>query len=62
MSPRITQPKNYVPRSKGVTCSPFTDTQTDTQTGGRTHRVTTEGILSVFQDFPSTYHQGSAQL
>ena len=27
-----------------------------------THRVTTEGTLSGFQDFfPSTYHQGSAQ-
>ena len=27
--PRITQPKNEVPMSKGVTCSPRTDGQTD---------------------------------
>ena len=44
---RITQPKNCVPRSKGVTCSPFTDGQTHRQT----HRVTTEGTLLGFQDF-----------
>ena len=55
---RTTQPKNCVPRSKGVTCSPFTDRHTD----GRTHRVTTKGTLSGFQDFfPSTYHQGLPQ-
>merc|ERR1711963_979824 len=48
---RITQPKYCVPRSKGVTCSPFTDTQTDRQTDRQTHRVTTEGTLSGFQDF-----------
>ena len=29
--PRITQPKNQLPRSKGVTCSPRTDGQTDGQ-------------------------------
>ena len=39
--PRITQPKNLVPRSKGVPCSPFTHID----------RVTTEGTLSGFQGF-----------
>ena len=40
MSQGSLSPKN---RSKGVTCSSFTDR--------RTHRVTTEGTLSGFQDF-----------
>ena len=39
-----------------------THRHTDAQTDGRTHRVTTEGTLSGFQDFfRSAYHQGSAQ-
>ena len=33
---RTTQPKNCVPRSKGVTCSPFTDGQTHTHTDRQT--------------------------
>ena len=41
---RITQPKNKVPRSKGVLCSPITDRQTHT-------KVTTVGTLSGFQEF-----------
>ena len=44
-----------IPRPKGVTCSLRTDTQTHrhshTQTDRQTHRVTTEGTLSGFQDF-----------
>ena len=42
--PRITQPKNYVPRPKSVSCSRQTDGQTHT-------KVTTEGTLLGFQDF-----------
>ena len=37
--PKITQPKNQVPRLNGVPCSPFTDRQTD--------RATTESPLSL---------------
>ena len=43
---RITQPKNQVPRSKAVLCSPRIDTHTHTDT-----KVTTVGTLSGFQDF-----------
>ena len=32
--PKITQPKSYVPRSKGVLCSPHTQTQTHTKVFG----------------------------
>ena len=39
-SPRIIQPKNYVPRSKCAPCSPRTD-----------ENVNTEDTLSGFQDF-----------
>ena len=42
--PIITQPKNQVPRSKGVLCSSRTDRHTDT-------KVNTEDTLSGFQDF-----------
>ena len=44
---RIIQPKNQIPRPKSVSCSVFTDRQTDTHT----HRVTTVGTLPRFQDF-----------
>ena len=50
--PRITQPKNKVPRSKGMLCSPSTDTH---ESGYCGHPFKVSGI------FPSTYHQGSAQ-
>ena len=56
---RITQPKNLVPRSKGVLCSPQTDTHT------QTHRHTQKWLQSTpflgFRNFSSTYHQGSVQ-
>ena len=42
--PRITQPKNQVPRPKSVPCSPRTDGQTHT-------KVTTDSTLSGFQEF-----------
>ena len=45
--PSITQPKNQVPRSKGVFCSLRTDT--DRQT--RKSENSTEDILSGFQEF-----------
>ena len=34
--PRITQPKHYIPRSKGVPCSLLTHRQTDRQTDTHT--------------------------
>ena len=40
--------KIRVPRSKGVTCSPHIDRQTDTQTDTK---VTIVGTLSGFQEF-----------
>ena len=55
--PGIIQPKNEVPRPKDVLCSLVTDGQTDTHESdycGHPFRVS--GV------FPSTYHQGSAQL
>ena len=53
---KITQPKNWVPRPKGVPCSPSTDTHTDRQ------KVTLRASFQGFRIFSSTYHQGSAQL
>ena len=47
--PRITWPKNYVPMSKGVLCSPRADRQTHRQTDR--HKVNTEDTLSGFQEF-----------
>ena len=46
--PRITQPKNQVPRSKALLCSPRIDGQTHTHTHTK---VTTVGTLSGFQEF-----------
>ena len=55
--PMITQPKHYIPRSKGVLCSPVTDRQKHThESEYRGHIFRVSGI------FLSTYHQGSAQL
>ena len=46
MSQWLLNPKiRFPPRSKSVPFSPFTDTQT------HTHRVTTKGTLSLFQDY-----------
>ena len=56
--PRITQPKNLVPMSKGVICSPLTDGQTDIHTRKRLQRAP----FQVAGVFPSTYYQGSAQI
>ena len=55
--PRITRPKNYVPRSKGVLCSSRADRQTHIQTDTKVkgHPFMVSGI------FPSTCHQGSVQ-
>ena len=46
--PRITQPKDQVPMSKGVLCGPRTDRHTDRQTD---MEVNTEDTLSRFQEF-----------
>ena len=59
MSQGPLNPKNQVPRSKGVTCIPLTDRQTDRQTDTlesdyRVHPFRVSGV------FPSTYHHGSA--
>ena len=49
---RITQPKNQVPRSKGVLCSLVTDRHESEYRGHP---------FMVSRMFPSTYHQGSVQ-
>ena len=67
--PRIVQPKNQLPRPKGVPYSPRKDRQTDTHTHTHTHthrQTDTQGDycghpFRVSGFFPSTYHQGSAQ-
>ena len=46
--PRITQPKNQIPWSKDVLCSPVTDRHTDRPTDTK---VTTMGTLLGFQEF-----------
>ena len=56
--PRITVPKNQVPRSKTVTCRSAdrqTDRQTDGRTDGRTDNLTTEDTTwhSAIQLIPS---------
>ena len=54
--PRITQPKNSVPKPKSVPFSPRTHRRTDThESEYRGHPFRVSGIV------PSTYHQGSAQ-
>ena len=41
-------PKNEVPRSKGVPCSPFADRQTDAK---KDMKVNTDDTLSGFHEF-----------
>ena len=64
--PRITRPKNQFPRSKGLTCSPRTDTPWAPFQGFRILSFNLSSRIgpTPFQGsgfFPSTYHQGSAQ-